>query len=376
MKQKKGCAPTTLTEKTQAVAWANCMSEQRATATILIVDDDRGLLRLIERALRRENFKTACAVSGREALAWLSQNGADLMLLDLKLEDVEGKDLIHQLTDMGRSVPFIVITGQGDERVAVEMMKRGALDYLVKDVDFLQFVPAVVGRALGQIERDKRLVELEKALLEISEREQRRIGQDLHDGLGQHLAGIELMSQVLEQNLASKKLKAEAGRAGEIARHVREAISQARLLARGLSPVVLESAGLMSALQELAASTEQMFRVTTTFHCAHAVLMHNHTVATHLYRIAQEAVSNAIKHGKASRVEIGFEKQNNIVTLRITDNGAGIPEVLPATRGMGMSIMQYRAGVIGGVLRFERRAEGGTTVTCSVRDAAPAVAGA
>src|ERR1041385_5366287 len=125
--------------------------------------------------------------------------------------------------------------------------------------------------------------QLEKALLEISDREQRRIGQDLHDGLGQHLAGIELMSQVLEQKLAAKKLKAEAGSTAEIARHVREAISQTRLLARGLSPVVLESEGLMAALQGLADSTGQMFRIPCEFQCEKAVLFDDHVAAVHLY---------------------------------------------------------------------------------------------
>src|SRR5437899_997137 len=104
--------------------------------TVFIVDDDRGLLRLIQKALQREGFATASAVSGSEALAWLGCNQAALMLLDLKLQDIEGKDLVQRLAAAGQCPPFIIITGQGDERVAVEMMKRGARDYLVKDVDF------------------------------------------------------------------------------------------------------------------------------------------------------------------------------------------------------------------------------------------------
>src|SRR4030095_227015 len=96
-------------------------------STILIIDDDEGLLRLVEKTLKREGFSTATASSGQEALAWLSQNNADLILLDLKLQDIEGKEVINRLADAGRLVPFIIITGQGDERVAVEMMKRGAL---------------------------------------------------------------------------------------------------------------------------------------------------------------------------------------------------------------------------------------------------------
>src|ERR1041385_3341611 len=96
-------------------------------ALILIVDDDAGLLSLIQKALKREGFVTASAHSGQEAIAWHSQNSADLMLLDLKLPDIEGKELINRLATLGKPTPFIVITGQGDERVAVDMMKRGAL---------------------------------------------------------------------------------------------------------------------------------------------------------------------------------------------------------------------------------------------------------
>src|SRR5262245_43067766 len=130
---------------------------------------------------------------------------------------------------------------------------------------------------------------LEKEILETSDREQRRIGQDLHDGLCQQLAGIELMSQVLEQNLAGKS-KAAADRVGEIAAHVRDAISQTRALARGLSPVTLESEGLMAALHELAVTARKMFNVDCSFRCDPPVLLNDQTVASQLFRIAQEAV--------------------------------------------------------------------------------------
>src|SRR5205823_4514559 len=215
-------------------------------------------------------------------------------------------------------------------RVAVDMMKRGALDYLVKDSDFLQFLPEVVKRALAQVAKDKRLAAAEEALhrseanlLEISEREQRRIGHDLHDGLGQHLAGTELMSQVLEEKLTAQNLKAEAARAGEIARHVREAISQARQLARGLSPVVLESEGLMAALQEMAARTEQISRIPCQFQSSPPVLVQDHAVATHLYRIAQEAVSNAIRHSKSRQVLIHLQAAAGKIVLMVKDRGIG-----------------------------------------------------
>jgi two-component system CheB/CheR fusion protein len=207
--------------------------------------------------------------------------------------------------------------------------------------------------------------ELERGILEISEREQRRIGQDLHDGLGQHLAGLELMSQVLEQNLAGKHKK-EALRAREIGRHVRAAISQTRSLARGLSPVALESEGLMSALADLAANTEQMFHLVCRFCCNPPVLVHDHAVATHLYRIAQEAVSNAIKHGKARTITIGLRQSPGRVELEIHDDGVGWAGEPAQGKGMGLRIMRYRADRVGGSLGVGPRPKGGTAVTCTL----------
>jgi PAS domain S-box-containing protein len=469
-------------------------ASQPPKATVLVVDDDRGLARLVEKALQREGFLTASAGSFQETVDWLEKHQPDLMLLDLKLEDIGGKELVDHLTVNGRGVPFIIITGQGDERMAVAMMKRGALDYLVKDVDFLHFVPEVVRRALGQLERDRKLAaaedalrkenaftsavldtsaalvvvldrvgrivrfnraceqttgysfgevkgrmfwdlfllpeeldsvnvvfdqlvagrfpnrhenywidrqggrhlvawsnsalvdpqgaveyvisigidtterrRLEQEILQISELEQQRIGQDLHDGLCQHLAATELMSQILEQKL-EKKSKRDAARVAEIGKQVREAISQTRLLARGLSPVVLESEGLMGALQELAGYTEKMFHVQAEFVCPHPVLMHDHDTATHLYRIAQEAVSNAVRHGKAKHITISLETGRDRTILVVQDDGTGLPRDLASVKGMGLRIMRYRATMIGGALSIQAGPSGGTRVVCAIQN--------
>jgi len=205
---------------------------------------------------------------------------------------------------------------------------------------------------------------LERELLEISDREQRRIGHDLHDGLCQHLAGIELMSQVLEQKLTPKS-KDAAKRAGDIAKNVRDTIGQTRSLARGLSPVTLESEGLTSALNELAVNTEKMFKVQCHFESDASVVVHSQAAATHLFRLAQEAVSNAIKHGKAKQIAIHLKSDPGRIYLAVNDNGKGFPAGAPKSKGMGLRIMQFRAGMIGGTLTIERNASGGTSVICS-----------
>ena len=205
---------------------------------------------------------------------------------------------------------------------------------------------------------------LEKEILEISEREQRRIGQDLHDGLCQHLAGIEMLSQVLAQKLAPKSRDAST-RATKIARAVRESISQTRLLARGLSPVTLESEGLMSALVELALNMEKMFLVNCVFDCPEIVKFDDHAAATHLFRITQEAVSNSIKHGKAKNVFIRLRDEDGQIRLRVSDDGKGFPKKPVAGDGMGLRIMQTRIGMVGGTLTIERQLPTGTSVNFS-----------
>jgi len=255
-------------------------------------------------------------------------------------------------------------------------MKRGALDYLVKDTEFIELVPEVVRKALVQVETEKRLVSaeatrkrLEEEILQISDLEQRRIGQDLHDGICQELAAIELMSQVLEQGLA-KKFKAGAEQASRIAANVRAAISHTRDLARGLSPVVVESEGLMAALKELAANAESRFKVRCDFHCPGPVPVDDNNAATHLYRIAQEAVANAVKHSQAQEIAIGLEAVEDEITLTIADDGLGIAPH-PHHGGMGLHMMRYRARVIGASLDIRRGPSSGTVVSCFFQNSEP-----
>jgi signal transduction histidine kinase len=348
------------------------MATDPPLATVFVVDDDQGLLRLIQKALQREGFSAATATSGKEAIAWLARNRADLMLLDLKLQDIEGKELVNHLAKIQRTVPFIVITGQGDERVAVDMMKRGALDYLVKDVQFIEFVPTVVRRALGQLEKDRRLAAAQAALAEsrkqvltVIEREQRRFGFELHDGLGQQLTAIELMCQSLKEDLASAQpeLKEQVDR---ICHFLREAIAQTRSLARGLSPVTLSSGGLAEALGELAARMTDVGRIRCTFESPSPVQVEDNLAVGHLFRIAQEAVNNAVKHARASQVVIRLTDHNGAVQLEISDNGQGLPKKPKPGQGMGLQVMKHRASVMGGELEVKSTTGKGVTVTCTL----------
>src|SRR3954469_2140337 len=160
---------------------------------------------------------------------------------------------------------------------------------------------------------------LEKEVLEISSREQTRIGQDLHDGLGQHLTGITFLTRALENRLSAQALP-EAEEAAEIGKLVLQALSQTRNLARGLFPVELESSGLAEGLRQLAATVESMFPVACKVTCDEQLEITDRGVQTHLFRLAQEAVNNSVKHGKAKHVEITLQKEGDKCVLSVSDD--------------------------------------------------------
>jgi PAS domain S-box-containing protein len=204
---------------------------------------------------------------------------------------------------------------------------------------------------------------LERAILEVSAREQRRIGEDLHDGLGQHLTGIAFMSKVLEGKLCESSLP-ESRDAAKIVTLVNEAINKTRELSRGLLPVVSDAHGLMSALTRYADETQDLFRIRCRFECLLPVAVYDVNVATHLYHIAREAVNNAIKHGKPGRVIIELSAENELGTLSVEDDGRGFSPSSENQSGMGLNIMNYRANMIGGSLAVRNNFTGGTIVSC------------
>jgi signal transduction histidine kinase len=205
---------------------------------------------------------------------------------------------------------------------------------------------------------------LETEILEVSEREQQRIGEDIHDSLCQHRAGTAVSASMLQSSL-TKKSPADGSAVGQIARLIHDAVEHAHRLARGLSPVTLDSEGLQAALAELAFSVEKLFGVTCSFDCTQPVAVPDHTRALHLYRIAQEAVSNAIKHGKAKGVALRLASRNGSVTLTVEDDGVGMAEPASGIQGMGLNTMKHRAYLLGGTLVFAKADNGGTRVVCS-----------
>jgi len=168
---------------------------------------------------------------------------------------------------------------------------------------------------------------------------------------------------VQEQKLKEQRLP-YAAEAEKIVKLVNEAINKTRELARGLSPVVSESHGLMGALRRLSAEVEDVFGVSCRLRCEHPVLIDDVSVATHLYHISQEAVTNAIKHGKAARIEIVLGVSGSRGLLKVRDNGSGCKKALSDIKGMGHHIMRHRAKMVGGTLEIQSANPHGTEVTC------------
>jgi signal transduction histidine kinase len=207
---------------------------------------------------------------------------------------------------------------------------------------------------------------LEQQIINVSEHEQQRIGRDLHDGLCQYLAALGCAATSLKIDLEERGLRKLAATAAEIEKLLGESVKQARSLAHGLMPVHLDEAGLPTALQELATSTSRLLRMKCTFEFAGENAFSDLGKATHLYRMAQEAINNATKHGKANNVEVRLSANSDAMSLSIADDGTGFSKTEKDTDGVGISIMRYRANVVGGQFDIEERPTGGTIVSCTV----------
>jgi two-component system sensor kinase FixL len=450
----------------------------------LVADDDEGLLFLMVDALRRENWEVEGFGSGKAALEWFDGRSADLLVLDLKLADLSALQLIERLRQGGRDIPFIIVTGHGDERTAVEAMKQGALDYVMKDAGMLELLPSIVRRSLAVVQQGRRLaaanvtirqreerhehvvqtaldgfvrferkggqllevnkalcdllgyssaellqknvfdahgaafreemkmhvdkmeqhgasrcstrllrndgaevevelslrrdgdelfgfvhdistqLRLERELQQITLEERRRFGHELHDGIGQQFTAIELMTHMLAREL-KPLAPTQANSAFEITNYIRRAITQTRELAHGLLPIGPETEGLTDALHELARMTTSA-GTACDFKCAQDIKIQNSAVASHLYRIAQEAVTNALKHAEARHIHVRLEHRDSALDLSIQDDGKGLPRRKSADGGMGLQVMQHRARLMGGHLSIESTANKGVKIICSL----------
>ncbi len=223
----------------------------------------------------------------------------------------------------------------------------------------------------ARIELLERSQKLEQEIINISESEQRRIGHDLHDSLGQHLVAVGLAAESLKDELLPQTPRA-AKAVGQFAELLHDAVNLARDLARGLSPVDRDEGGLESALEQLATHVSSLSGVACTFRSEGVWSLDDHSKAVHVYRIAQEASNNAIKHAMATSVSIAIVGDGERVRLTISDDGVGFAPSASLTKGMGLNIMRYRSRMLGGTLTVRGRDPSGTVVECSMGPGAEA----
>jgi signal transduction histidine kinase len=204
---------------------------------------------------------------------------------------------------------------------------------------------------------------LEKELLEIAESEQQRIGHDLHDSLGQHLTATALAGKILANRLANKSL-VEPAMADGVVFMIEEAIELTRNLARNLHPIELGADGLEEALENLAGNISKAFNTSCRFQRSGAVVLKDEKAGIHLYRIAQEAVSNAVRHGRARNIVIALDAVGESTMMSVTDDGTGLPAAAHTKKGMGLRIMNFRADLVGATFDIQNLSAGGTRMVC------------
>jgi signal transduction histidine kinase len=347
-------------------------------------------------ALERGNFHPNWErIDTPEAMLSKLEGGSwDLILADHSMPGFSSTEALELVKQRKLDLPFIIVSGHIDEDVAIAAMRAGAHDYIMKD-RLARLIPAVerelreaevradlrrtheelelrvqnrtadlqaANRKLERVIEERR--RLENDLLEIAENERRRIGFDLHDDLGQKLTGLALMAKGLQHRLAN-----ESHVLAEEARNIHELIEQTihhtHDLARNFSSLDVREQDLTTALKELAANVKKMFEIPCVLGSKGAIPDLSHHATTQLYKIAQEAISNAVKHGKATQVSIALARNGETLTLTIKNDGKPFAQPALPTKRMGLRIMNYRANLIGASFEIEAN-KAGTIVTCAV----------
>lgn len=260
-------------------------------------------------------------------------------------------------TRLGRLANGVIAFGEG---------KAKAPPRLAGGDEVAKLSGAISTMAARLHQREAEQVRLEREVLEISESERRRIGHDLHDGLGQRLTAASMTTNAFIGMLKEHAPKLTQ-RGEDIGRQLREAIAEVRSLSHGLAPVALADDGLMSALTSLAEDTSRGGAVRCVFECADPVRVANAETADHLYRIAQEAVNNALKHAAPSEIRISLEHKDGVLVIEVDDDGEGFDETATPADGIGLRVMGYRARLIEGDLRIDSPPAGGTRISCRVK---------
>jgi signal transduction histidine kinase len=274
---------------------------------------------------------------------------------------------------LGLACTFLCTAAWGAARYGLEAYHTGWVFALALTRVWTYFailaiaVAAVKSRfELGteRIELLERAQRLERQIIAESEYERERIGRELHDGLCQNLAGIAALSATLSRSLAAKFDTDASAAAAEISKLLNAAIGEARNLARGLRPMGLQGVDLAAALENMALNVAHQFCISCTFNHTCPLSEFHHQAEAQLFRIAQEAINNAVTHGRANRIEISLSCTDGEGLLRVQDNGVGIPDEPERRSGSGLGTMAHRAHLLGGSIEVRGSTPHGTAVRC------------
>lgn len=315
-------------------------------------EDQQGRFDAFTRTVRRKRLERGEGLPGR---VWASGEAAWEGHVERELSS---RGLDRGLEESLATAAAFPASVDGNVMAVFEFLSEKALP---KDPGVLESMSAI-GRHLGLFIVRK---QMKRRIAGLTTAEQSRIGRDLHDDLGQQLTGLALLAKSLERDLNVESSK-HAARVHEISSGLKRAHTHVRMLARGIAPVQIDADGLPAALRELATTSSKRLGIQVDFVPAVEVGVRDRQIATELYRIAQEALTNAAKHGKPSLIEMKLLANDDDVTLEILDNGIGVSDQTIRRLGMGLSTMVYRASVIGGELTVGRGAPEGTLVRCCV----------
>jgi len=270
--------------------------------------------------------------------------------------------IVWVLSDLASGIPALGFWNIGTAFASYVLFAGvlSKLGTLVRELDRrVQERTAALEREMAEHRR------LDQEIARVADRERRRLGHDLHDTLGQHLTGTALAAQVLKEKLAARSAP-ETGEAEKLVRCVEEGIDLTRNLARGFFSPELDAEGLVVALQHLAETVRERFGIECVLNGDESIRIHDSTVANQLYQIAQEAVTNAVKHAAARQIDIRLAMNGPELCLSITDDGVGFPDK-PRSEGLGLRLMRHSAGLSGATFDVRRNGENGTIATCRVK---------
>lgn len=338
---------------------------------ILLVEADAADRQRILRAFEQHDRAHAASTGHRSQLAAVSSLSAarqalqdlnpDLVISNTQLPDGEGMALIPTRGEPSYAV--ILTSSQPGEAQAVSAIKAGAIDYLVISGDSVNELPEHADRALQEWQFMLEHERLQHEVAELSQRQQELLGQELHDGLGQQLTGLGLLARSLKKRLSGAS-REDLDMAEQLVRGLDQALADVRSLSHGLLPVPMDARGLVSAIEELTRRVSKQSGIRIELIHEKPILISNNEIATHVYRIVQEAINNAIKHARAKQITLILEADEHQAVIEVCDDGTGLPDNLDRHQGLGFRTMFHRCKLFGGSLDIFTHDQGGTRVRC------------